>query len=380
MEELTVKKKTPSPLFFLLAACGIYGVAFAASSRSPSNQAGNDAQAAAPAAISDKAAKKISKAIGEEIGDFSVIAQEEVDAPVGYKGTEYTVTTSGGKKFKCEIMESSKAGRIMTLGMGAGADALCTEFASAGKGKPKPANRAAVASKPPAAGGTTSPQAAPAAISDKAAKKISKAIGEEIGDFSVIAQEEVDAPVGYTGTEYTVTTSGGKKFKCEIMESSKGGRIMTLGMGAGADALCTEFASAGKGKPSPGNRAAVASKPPAAGGTTSPQAAPAAISDKTAKKISKAIGEEVGDFSVIAQEEVDAPVGYTGTEYTVTTSGGKKFKCEIMESSKAGRIMTLGMGAGADALCTDFTKGSKDKGKTNSASCNALLRAAGKCS
>ena len=51
-----------------------------------------------------------------------------------------------------------------------------------------------------------------------------------------------------------------------------------------------------------------------------------------------------------------------------------------MESSKAGRIMTLGMGAGADALCTDFTKGSKDKGKTNSASCNALLRAAGKCS
>ena len=28
-------------------------------------------------------------------------------------------------------------------------------------------------------------------------------------------------------------------------------------------------------------------------------------------------------------------------------------------------------------MCTDFTKGSKDKGKTNKASCNALLQAAG---
>ena len=115
-------------------------------------------------------------------------------------------------------------------------------------------------------------------------------------------------------------------------------------------------------------------------GTTLHQAASAAVSDKVAKKISQAIGEEIENFTVTAQQEIEAPVGYKGTEYTVATDGGRKFKCEILEPSKAGKIITLGMGSGANAMCTDFTKGSKNKGKTNSASCNALLRAAGKCS
>ena len=115
-------------------------------------------------------------------------------------------------------------------------------------------------------------------------------------------------------------------------------------------------------------------------GTTLHQAASAAVSDKVAKKISQAIGEEIEDFVVTAQQEIEAPVGYKGTEYTVATGGGKKFKCEILEPSKAGKIITWGMGSGGDAMCTDFTKGSKNRGKTNSASCNALLRAAGKCS
>ena len=110
------------------------------------------------------------------------------------------------------------------------------------------------------------------------------------------------------------------------------------------------------------------------------EASAAAVSEKAAKKISKAIGEEVEDFVVTGQEEVEAPTGYNGIQYTVNTSSGKKFKCEILEPSKLGKIATWGMGSGADAMCTDFTKGSQDKGKTNQASCNALLRAAGKCS
>jgi hypothetical protein len=61
------------------------------------------------------------------------------------------------------------------------------------------------------------------------------------------------------------------------------------------------------------------------------------------------------------------------------TNGGKKFKCDILEPSKLGKIATWGMGSGAGAMCTDFTKGSSDKGKTNAASCNQLLKAAGKC-
>jgi zona occludens toxin (predicted ATPase) len=100
---------------------------------------------------------------------------------------------------------------------------------------------------------------------------------------------------------------------------------------------------------------------------------------KAEKKISMAIGQELGDFTIADQQKVDAPAGYDGTQYTVKTKTGKTFKCEILEASGFGKAMTFGMATGAGAMCTDFTKGSKDAGKTNKASCNALLQAAGKC-
>ncbi len=102
-------------------------------------------------------------------------------------------------------------------------------------------------------------------------------------------------------------------------------------------------------------------------------------SSKAAKKISMSIGEEVSDFTIMNQQQVDAPAGYDGTQYTVKTKAGKTYKCEILEPSGFGKAMSWGMASGAGAMCTDFTKGSKDKGKTNKASCNDLLRAAGKC-
>ena len=218
--------------------------------------------------------------------------------------------------------------------------------------------------------------AASQAATDKAMKKISKAIGEEIADFTVTDQEAVDAPTGYKGTQYTVMTNGGTKFKCEILEPSKLGKIATWGMGSGADAMCTEFSSTGSDKTS--------QKIQETKTRNETSGAPAAVepipvTDKAAKKISTAIGEEIGEFTVTALEATDAPTGYKGTQYTVLTNGGKKFKCDILEPSKLGRIATWGMGSGASAMCTDFTKGSSEKGKTNSASCNQLLRAAGKC-
>ena len=157
-------------------------------------------------------------------------------------------------------------------------------------------------------------------------------------------------------------------------------------MGSGADAMCTEFKGAGKSQAATpaGRSTALASAGPKAS-SSSPAAkaeatTPVAVNDKAMKKISKSIGEEIGDFDVIKQEEVEAPTGYNGVQYTVLTNSGSKYKCEILEPSKLGKIATWGMGSGADAMCTDFTKGSQDKGKTNQASCNALLRAAGKCS
>lgn len=100
---------------------------------------------------------------------------------------------------------------------------------------------------------------------------------------------------------------------------------------------------------------------------------------KAEKKISMSIGQEVGEFAITGHQKIDAPGGYDGTLYTVKTNDGKMFKCEILEPSGFGKVMTFGMASGAGAMCTDFTKGSKDAGKTNKANCNALLKAAGKC-
>ncbi|MGY6275221.1 hypothetical protein [Methylomonas sp. MgM2] len=96
-------------------------------------------------------------------------------------------------------------------------------------------------------------------------------------------------------------------------------------------------------------------------------------------KISMAIGREIGNFKITNSQATDAPAGYNGMQYTVKTDDGATFKCEILEPSGFGQFASWGMASGADAMCTDFTKGSSDIGKTNNANCNALLRAAGKC-
>lgn len=96
-------------------------------------------------------------------------------------------------------------------------------------------------------------------------------------------------------------------------------------------------------------------------------------------KISMAIGREIGNFKITSSQAAEAPTGYNGMQYTVKTNDGATYKCQILEPSGLGKIATWGMASGADAMCTDFTHGSSDVGKTNKASCNDLLRAAGKC-
>ncbi len=60
--------------------------------------------------VGDKAARKISLALGQEINDFIVTGQEDVESAAGTKATQYTVRTSGGKNYKCQIIEPSRAG------------------------------------------------------------------------------------------------------------------------------------------------------------------------------------------------------------------------------------------------------------------------------
>jgi hypothetical protein len=109
------------------------------------------------------------------------------------------------------------------------------------------------------------------------------------------------------------------------------------------------------------------------------KARPDSDNGKAEKKISMALGQEVGGFSITDQQKAEAPTGFDGTQYTVKTRTGKTYKCEILEPSGFGKVMSWGMASGASAMCTDFTQGSADRGKTNKASCNALLKAAGKC-
>ena len=213
-------------------------------------------------------------------------------------------------------------------------------------------------------------------VSDKAARKISMAIGEEIGDFIVTAQEQVESGAGSNATQYTVRTSAGSNYKCQIIEPSRAGKIFSFGTASGADALCTKFGG------SNGDASRAANAPGGGNGSSGARpesATTVAISDKAAKKISMAIGEGTNRFVVTSQEDVESSVGMKGTEYTIRTDGGKTYKCQVLEPSKLGKLVSFGTAGGADALCTDFTKGSRDQGKTNQGNCNALLRAARKC-
>jgi hypothetical protein len=100
---------------------------------------------------------------------------------------------------------------------------------------------------------------------------------------------------------------------------------------------------------------------------------------KAQQKISMAIGQEVGQFTITSQQKIDAPMGQNGAQYAVQTKAGKSYKCDIYEPSGFGNVVMWGNAVGSSAMCTDFTKGSADAGKTNAASCNALLKAAGRC-
>lgn len=98
------------------------------------------------------------------------------------------------------------------------------------------------------------------------------------------------------------------------------------------------------------------------------------------QKISQAIGEEVKDFKITERTEgVSAPAGFSEGLYDVRTTDGKHYRCSVMEPSGFMNVMSFGGAGSAAAMCTDFTKGSKQQGKTNAPSCNDLLRAAGKC-
>ncbi len=101
--------------------------------------------------------------------------------------------------------------------------------------------------------------------------------------------------------------------------------------------------------------------------------------NRAAKKLAFAIGREVGDFTITAQQEGEAPGGYNRTDYKLKTNDGANYQCYILEPSGFGKVMTWGMASGTDAVCNEISGSAKNSGKPLDKNCNALLRAANKC-
>jgi hypothetical protein len=100
-------------------------------------------------------------------------------------------------------------------------------------------------------------------------------------------------------------------------------------------------------------------------GCASAAITPDVLEDRT----SRAVGLEKGQFTIA--DRVDEA---TATRYFVVTKTNRKYSCSVGATfSVVGRIVT-------DAICTEMGKpaGSANS-NPNSANCNALLKAAGKC-
>lgn len=101
--------------------------------------------------------------------------------------------------------------------------------------------------------------------------------------------------------------------------------------------------------------------------------------NRAAKKLAFAIGREVGDFTITAQQVGEAPGGYNRTDYKLKTNDGANYQCYILEPSGLGKVMTWGMASGTDATCSEIAGGANNSTKPLNKNCSDLLRAAKKC-
>lgn len=94
----------------------------------------------------------------------------------------------------------------------------------------------------------------------------------------------------------------------------------------------------------------------------------AVTSDAIEKNTAFAIGLERGNFKISNREDDGVK-----TTYLVTTNAGKKYNCYVTGTvSVIGRVVS-------DAVCNQVGKSAKQASTATTQSCNALLKAAGKC-
>jgi len=94
----------------------------------------------------------------------------------------------------------------------------------------------------------------------------------------------------------------------------------------------------------------------------------AVTSDAIEKNTAFALGLEKGAFTISNREDDGVK-----TTYLVNTNAGKKYTCYVTGTvSVVGRVVS-------DAVCNEVGKPAKQVSGTTTQSCNALLKAAGKC-
>jgi hypothetical protein len=90
------------------------------------------------------------------------------------------------------------------------------------------------------------------------------------------------------------------------------------------------------------------------------------------QRTSLAIGRSVGEFTISDRSEE------TGgrINYSVKDKSGATYKCYLYSATGFQKAMSFGQTPNSDAICTPMGKGGAAPA---AASCNALLKAAGKC-
>lgn len=99
--------------------------------------------------------------------------------------------------------------------------------------------------------------------------------------------------------------------------------------------------------------------------------------DGLEQRTSSAVGRPVGAFTISDRSEE------TGgrINYTVKTRDGSTFKCYLYSATGFQKVMSFGQTPNSDAICSAMGRGgaSSGGGSKTAATCNALLKAAGKC-
>lgn len=94
--------------------------------------------------------------------------------------------------------------------------------------------------------------------------------------------------------------------------------------------------------------------------------------DALAQRTASAVGRPVGSFTIgETSEETGGRINYT-----VRTRDGVTYRCYLYSATTFQSVMTFGQTPHSDAICTAMGRGEATAPATT---CNALLKAAGKC-